>query len=133
MPPKLEVFSIATTDDVVHVRQFVRKWAADLKFSLVDQTKLITATSELARNTFQHGGGGTMTAEIVENGARQGIRLTFEDHGPGIQDIELAMRGGFSTGKGMGLGLSGSKRLVNEFNIKSEAGRGTTVSITRWK
>lgn len=133
MPPKHEVLSIASADEVVQVRQFVRKWASDLKFSLVDQTKLVTATSELARNTLQHGGGGTMTAEIVENGARKGIRLTFEDHGPGIEDIDLAMRGGFSTGKGMGLGLSGSKRLVNEFDIKSEAGRGTIVSITRWK
>ncbi|MGB7190065.1 MAG: anti-sigma regulatory factor [Acidobacteriaceae bacterium] len=133
MPPKREVLSIESTDDVVRVRQFVRKWASDLKFSLVDQTKLVTATSELARNTVQHGGGGTMKAEILENGLRLGIRLTFEDHGPGIQDIELAMRDGYTSGTGLGLGLSGSKRLVNEFDIKSEAGRGTTVSIARWR
>lgn len=133
MPPKHEVLLIENSDDVVRIRQFVRKWALELKFSLVDQTKLITATSELARNTVQHGGGGTVNAEIIENGPRLGIRLTFEDHGPGIQDIELAMRDGYTSGTGMGLGLSGSKRLVNEFDIKSEAGRGTTVSIIRWR
>lgn len=133
MPLKHEVLSIENSDDVVRVRQFVRKWALELKFSLVDQTKLITATSELARNTVQHGGGGTMKAEIIENGPRLGIRLTFEDHGPGIQNVELAMRDGYTTASGMGLGLSGSKRLVNEFDIKSEVGRGTTVSITRWR
>lgn len=133
MPFRNETLPIAGPDDVVRVRQAVRAWAAELKFGLVDQTKLVTATSELARNTLQHGGGGVMKASLVENGPRKGIRLTFEDHGPGIQDIDLAMRDGFSTGSGMGLGLSGSKRLVNEFEMKSEVGRGTTVTVTRWK
>jgi serine/threonine-protein kinase RsbT len=107
--------------------------ASELNFNIVDQTKLVTATSELARNTLQHGGGGGMKATIVENGLRKGIQLTFEDQGPGIQNVELAMRDGYTTANGMGLGLSGSKRLVNEFDIKSEVGRGTTVTITRWK
>lgn len=133
MTPRNDVLPIVTSDDVVRVRQVARSRAAELKFSLVDQTKLVTATSELARNTLEHGGGGTMSVEVVENGMKRGIRLTFEDHGPGIQDIELAIRDGFSTGSGLGLGLSGSKRLVNEFDIKSEVGRGTTVTITRWK
>jgi serine/threonine-protein kinase RsbT len=130
---KSDVYSIAASDDVVRVRQIARQWAAELKFSLVDQTKLVTATSELARNTLEHGKGGRMKAELVENGVRKGIRLTFEDDGPGIANIELALRDGYTTGGGLGLGLSGSKRLVNEFEIKSEAGRGTTVTITRWK
>lgn len=133
MPFRNETLPISSPDDVVRVRQAVRAWAAELKFGLVDQTKLVTATSELARNTLQHGGGGVMRASLVENGTRKGIRLTFEDRGPGIQNMDLAMRGGFSTGSGMGLGLSGSKRLVNEFDIKSEVGRGTTVTVTRWK
>jgi len=133
MTPSNDVFPIATSDDVVRVRQVARARAAELKFSLVDQTKLVTATSELARNTLEHGGGGTMTAEIIENGTRKGVKLTFEDHGPGIQDVELAIRDGYTTGNGLGLGLSGSKRLVNEFDIKSEVGRGTTVTIIRWK
>jgi serine/threonine-protein kinase RsbT len=130
---KNETHPITGVDDVVRVRQVVRAWASELKFSLVDMTKLVTATSELARNTVDHGGGGTMKGELVENGLRKGIRLTFEDHGPGIPNIDLALRDGFTTGNGMGLGLSGSKRLVNEFDIKSEVGRGTTVIITRWK
>lgn len=130
---KNETHPIMCADDVVRVRQVVRAWASELKFSLVDQTKLVTATSELARNALEHGGGGAMKGELVENGPRKGIRLTFEDRGPGIQNVDLALRDGFTTGSGMGLGLSGSKRLVNEFDIKSEAGRGTTVVITRWK
>jgi serine/threonine-protein kinase RsbT len=133
MPPKSETHAIASADDVVRVRQVARSWASELKFSLVDQTKLVTATSELARNTLEHGGGGTMNVELVENGSRRGIKLTFQDQGPGIQDLELALRDGYTTGNGMGLGLSGSRRLVNEFDIKSEAGRGTTVTIIRWK
>ncbi len=128
-----ETFPIASADDVVRVRQIVRGLATELKFSLVDQTKLVTATSELARNTLEHGGGGTMRAEVLQVTARRGIRLTFHDDGPGIPNLELALRDGYSTGDGMGLGLSGSKRLVNEFDIKSEVGRGTTVTITRWK
>ena len=130
---KSEQHPIATADDVVRVRQVARSWAAELKFSLVDQTKLVTATSELARNTLEHGRGGTMRVEHVENGVRRGVKLIFEDKGPGIADINLALRDGYTTGGGMGLGLSGSKRLVNEFDIKSEAGRGTTVTIIRWK
>ncbi len=130
---KSDTYPITTGDDVVRVRQVARQWAAELKFSLVDQTKLVTATSELARNTLEHGKGGKMKAELVENGIRKGVRLTFEDNGPGIADINLALRDGYTTGGGLGLGLSGSKRLVNEFDIKSESGRGTTVTITRWK
>ena len=133
MTLRAETFPIATSADVVRVRQISRSWSTELKFSLVDQTKFVTATSELARNTLEHGGGGTMTAEIVENGLRQGLKLTFQDNGPGIPNIELALRDGYTTGGGMGLGLSGSRRLVNEFDIKSEPGRGTIVTIVRWK
>jgi serine/threonine-protein kinase RsbT len=133
MALKSEIFPVQSSNDVVRVRQIVRSWAAELKFSLVDQTKIVTATSELARNTLEHGGGGTMTAEMVENGLRKGIKLKFEDQGKGIADIELALKDGYTSAGGMGLGLSGSKRLVNEFEIKSEPGRGTTVTIVRWK
>jgi serine/threonine-protein kinase RsbT len=133
MPLKSEAHPIASSDDVVRVRQLARSWASELKFSLVDQTKLVTATSELARNTLEHGGGGGVTIEVVENGVRRGIKLTFADRGPGIPNIELALKDGFTTGNGMGLGLSGSKRLVNEFHIESEPGRGTTITIIRWK
>ena len=104
-----------------------------MRFSLVDQTRIITAASELARNTLQHGGGGSVAIEIVENGTRRGLRLTFKDQGPGIPDLELAMKDGYTTGGGLGLGLSGSKRLVNEFTILSKVGEGTEVSITKWK
>ncbi|MDE1162297.1 MAG: anti-sigma regulatory factor [Acidobacteriaceae bacterium] len=133
MPLKSDKFPIASSDDVVRVRQVARQWTAELKFSLVDQTKFVTATSELARNTLEHGKGGYMLAEMLENGIRKGIKLTFVDEGPGIANMELALRDGYTTGGGMGLGLSGSKRLVNEFDIKSEPGRGTTVTIIRWK
>lgn len=133
MPLKTDAHPIASSDDIVRVRQLARSWASELKFSLVDQTKLVTATSELARNTLEHGGGGEVRIEMVENGIRRGIKLTFMDRGPGIPNIELALRDGYTTGSGMGLGLSGSKRLVNEFEIESEPGRGTTVSIVRWK
>ena len=133
MALKSDTLPIATSADVVKVRQLVRQWAIELKFSLVDQTKLVTAASELARNTLEHGGGGTVLAAIVEEGARKGIKLSFDDKGPGIANLELALRDGYTTGGGMGLGLSGSKRLVNDFEIKSEPGRGTTVTITRWK
>ena len=133
MALKSEAFPVMSSADVVKVRQVVRQWAGDLKFSLVEQTKLVTATSELARNALEHGGGGTMLAEVLEDGARKGIKLVFDDKGPGIADIELALRDGYTTGGGMGLGLSGSKRLVSDFQIKSEPGRGTTVTIIRWK
>ncbi len=133
MALKTETFPICTSNDVVRVRQVARSWASELKFSLVDLTKFVTATSELARNTLEHGGGGTMTANVVDSGAKKGIQLIFKDEGPGIPNIELALRDGYTTGGGMGLGLSGSKRLVNDFDIKSEPGRGTTVTIVRWK
>lgn len=133
MALKSESFPVMSSADVVKVRQVVRQWAAELKFSLVEQTKLVTATSELARNALEHGGGGSMLAEMVEDGARKGVKLTFDDKGPGIANIELALKDGYSTGGGMGLGLSGSKRLVSDFQIKSEPGRGTTVTIIRWK
>jgi serine/threonine-protein kinase RsbT len=133
MALKSETFPVMSSADVVKVRQVVRQWTAELKFSLVEQTKLVTATSELARNALEHGGGGSMVAAVVEDGARRGIKLIFEDKGPGIANIELALKDGYSTGSGMGLGLSGSKRLVSDFQIISEPGRGTTVTITRWK
>ena len=127
-----ENLPIAAEIDVVAVRRRVRELAAKLGFSLVDQTKLITAASELARNTMIYGGGGSMQAEAL-NGPRTGLRLTFQDHGPGIPDIGLALRDGFTTGSGLGLGLGGAKRLVNDFQISSRVGEGTTVTITRWK
>lgn len=128
-----EVLQIRTGEQVVGVRQVVRSTAADLGFSLVDQTRIVTAASELARNTLQHGGGGTMKLEVLNNGSRRGLRLTFEDHGAGIPDIELALKDGYSTCGGLGLGLSGSRRLVNEFSISSSLGEGTRVIVTKWK
>lgn len=127
-----ESVPIKSEPDVVTVRRCVREVSAQLGLSLVDQTKIITAASELARNTIIYGGGGTMQVETL-NGPRTGVRLTFEDHGPGIPDIELALRDGFTTGSGLGLGLGGSKRLVNEFDIVSRPGQGTRITITRWK
>ena len=124
--------AVRVSQDVVAVRQVVREWAVAVGFSLVDQTKLVTAASELARNAIMHGGGGRATIEIVSDGVRHGIRLVFEDDGPGIPDVELAMRDGYSTGGGLGLGLSGSKRLSNEFSISSSPGKGTRVGIGRW-
>jgi serine/threonine-protein kinase RsbT len=128
-----ESLPLTTPDHIVIVRQAVRLRAVELGFSLVDQTKIVTAASELARNAMTHGGGGRATIEAVTDGLRRGIRLTFEDDGPGIADIEQAMRDGFSTGGGLGLGLSGAKRLSNEFSIASSPGVGTRVVITRWK
>ena len=125
--------SVATGPDIVTTRQMVRTWAVDAGFGLVDQTKIITAASELARNTVQYGGGGTLQIEILEDGRRRGLRPTFADQGPGIANVEQAMRDGYSTGNGLGLGLSGSRRLMNEFSITSEPGRGTRVVATRWK
>ena len=130
---KHEVLPLKNSNDVVMARQKVRQWAIELRFSLVDQTKLVTAASELARNALDHGKGGEMTIEVLSVGARSGLRLTFEDHGPGIPDIEQALKDGFTTGSGMGLGLGGSKRLVNEFSIESEVGKGTRVTVVRWK
>ena len=133
MTPRQESLQIDSGERLVAVRQAVRAKAEELRFSLVDQTRIITAASELARNTLQYGGGGSVAIEIVENGTRRGLRLTFKDQGPGIPDLELAMKDGYTTGGGLGLGLSGSKRLVNEFTILSKVGEGTEVSITKWK
>jgi len=130
---RTELLPIRGEPEVVMVRQIVRAWCVDLKFSLVDQTKMVTAASELARNTLIHGGGGTVDLQVVEEGDRRGLRLVFEDKGPGIPDIPLAMKDGYTTGSGMGLGLGGSKRLVHDFEISSEPGQGTRVSIIRWK
>jgi serine/threonine-protein kinase RsbT len=124
---------VASDEDVVRVRHLVREWAVAAGFSLVDQTKLVTAASELARNLVQYGGGGELHIETLNSGPRLGLRLTFEDRGPGIADIQQAMRDGFTTGGGLGLGLGGAKRLVNEFEIQSRPGEGTRVAITRWK
>jgi serine/threonine-protein kinase RsbT len=133
LAPESDLLRIDGSEDVVTVRRIVRERAIALGFSLVDQTKLVTAASELARNTYLHGHGGAVRLESVFDGARRGLRLTFEDQGPGIPDIERAMRDGFTTGGGLGLGLSGSKRLCQEFSISSTPGVGTRVSITRWK
>jgi serine/threonine-protein kinase RsbT len=124
---------VRSGEQVVRVRQVVRQWAVDLKFSLVEQTKIVTAASELARNTVDHGGGGILTLETLTSGPRPGLRLTFEDKGPGIPDVALAMREGFTTGGGLGLGLSGAKKLSNEFVIVTRVGEGTRVTITRWR
>jgi serine/threonine-protein kinase RsbT len=128
-----ETAPVRAESDVVRVRQLVRRWALDLKFSLVDQTKIVTAASELARNTLNYGGGGTMRIELLEAGVRTGLRLIFEDQGPGIPDPDLALKDGYTTGNGLGLGLSGSKRLMNEFELVSLVGQGTQVTVTRWK
>jgi serine/threonine-protein kinase RsbT len=124
---------IRTSDDVVRVRQVTRTLAVEAGLSLVDQTKIITAASELARNALDYGGGGHVLLDIVENGGRRGLRLVFEDAGPGIPDVEAAMKDGFTTGKGLGLGLGGAKRLSNEFAIVTKPGEGTRITIARWK
>lgn len=124
---------IRTAEDVVAVRQAVRQRGIALGFNLVDQTKIVTAASELARNTLQHGGGGAVTIDGVEDLGRRGLRLTFEDRGPGIPDVQLALKDGFTTGTGLGLGLSGARRLSNDFQIDSRLGEGTRVVITRWR
>ena len=124
---------VRSAEDVVLVRQIVRQWAIELKFSLVDQTKVVTAASEIARNTVDYGGGGTIRLEMVNQAERRGLRLVFEDKGPGIPDIEQALKDGFTTGHGLGLGLGGARRLVNEFSITSGPGEGTRISMTKWK
>ena len=124
---------LASEQNIVASRQLVRTLCLQLKFSLVDQTKMITAASELSRNTLVHGGGGHMRWEFVERNGKRGLQLHFEDQGPGIKDMGLALTDGWTSGGGMGLGLPGSKRLVNDFEIHSEPGLGTRVSITRWK
>jgi serine/threonine-protein kinase RsbT len=128
-----ESLEVRSASDVVTVRQVVRTWAVDAGFSLVDQTKMVTAASELARNTIDYGGGGTAHLELLNDGPRRGLRVAFEDQGPGIPDIQRALTDHFTTGNGLGLGLGGAKRLVNEFDITSRVGEGTRVVITRWK
>jgi serine/threonine-protein kinase RsbT len=130
---KSESMELRSSEDIVRVRQEVRKSAVALGFGIVDQTKIVTASSELARNTVDYGGGGTVRIETVQNDRRSGLRLVFEDQGPGIEDIDRALRDGYTSGSGMGLGLGGSKRLSHEFEIFSTLGEGTRVSIVRWK
>lgn len=130
---KSETTRLESSDDIVLVRQKVRVFAVQQGFSLVDQTKIVTAASELARNTVTYGGGGTLLLEAVSNSGRPGVRLTFEDHGPGIPDVNLALKDRYTTGTGLGLGLGGARRLSNEFTIESKVGEGTRVMITRWK
>lgn len=130
---RAEEMPVRSSQDVVLVRQAVRAWAIAQGLGLVDQTKIVTAASELARNTVDYGGGGTLKLEALAEGARKGLRLTFEDQGPGIPDVKLALTDGYTSGGGMGLGLSGSRRLVNEFDLWSEVGKGTRVTVTRWK
>jgi serine/threonine-protein kinase RsbT len=124
--------SIAGDEDVVRVRQLVRAHAVAAKLSLVDQTKLVTAASELARNTLVYGGGGEAAVETIDNGARRGVRIVFSDDGPGIADVELALTDGYTSGGGLGLGLGGARRLVDEFKLDTAPGTGTTVSVTKW-
>jgi serine/threonine-protein kinase RsbT len=130
---KTETIPIRTSSDVVLVRQRVRVLSIEMKFSLVEQTKIVTAASELGRNTLEHGGGGSLELAVITNGARRGIRLRFIDQGPGIADVALALKDGYTSGSGMGLGLGGSKRLMNEFEIDTKPGSGTTVTAIRWK
>ncbi|AXC14467.1 anti-sigma B factor RsbT [Acidisarcina polymorpha] len=130
---KTETVPIQTSSDVVVVRQRVRVWTTEMKFSLVEQTKIVTAASELGRNTLEHGGGGSLELALLINGSRRGIRLRFSDQGPGIPDVALALRDGYTSGSGMGLGLGGSKRLMNEFEIETAPGVGTTITTVRWK
>jgi serine/threonine-protein kinase RsbT len=130
---KSDRLSVQNSRDILTVRNVVRMWAADLGFNLVDQTKMITAASELARNTVDYGGGGEVVLEMLNDTPRRGLRLVFSDQGPGIHNIELALKDGYTTGSGLGLGLGGAKRLVNDFNIQSEPGKGTRIAITRWK
>jgi serine/threonine-protein kinase RsbT len=124
---------IVSDADVVRVRQATRELVVAASLSLVDQTKMVTATSELARNTLIYGGGGTATLEIVDNGQRSGVRATFTDAGPGIPDVELALRDGYTSGNGLGLGLSGARRLVDEFELDTKVGEGTRVTVTKWR
>ena len=130
---KSDVLPLRTEHDIVQARQHVRKLTQEAGFGLVDQTKMVTAASELARNAVTYGGGGTVRWEVLTEGIRRGVRLHFIDEGPGIPDLQLALTDGWTSGSGMGLGLSGAKRLVNEFEIESAPGRGTRVTVTRWK
>jgi serine/threonine-protein kinase RsbT len=127
-----ERLTVASDQDVVRVRQLVRTVAVDVKLSLVDQTKLVTAASELARNTLVYGGGGSVEVDRISNGRRNGIKIVFADDGPGIVDVDLALTDGYTTGGGLGLGLSGARRLVDEFEINTAVGQGTKISIVKW-
>lgn len=133
MPPQTERIPVTTEADVVVVRQAVRRRAVEIKLSLVDQTKIVTAASELARNLLIYGGGGEVVIEVIQNGSRLGLQILFADTGPGIPDIDLALKDGYTSGGGMGLGLGGAKRLVNEFELVSKPGEGTQITIRRWK
>jgi serine/threonine-protein kinase RsbT len=130
---KAEQLPLRSEHDILVARQAVRRLGQEAALGLVDQTKIVTATSELARNAVTYGGGGTMTAELVSNGLRRGLRLTFADQGPGIPDVALAMKDGWTSGGGLGMGLSGTKRLVDEFELDTAPGKGTRVTITKWK
>ena len=130
--PAIRELPITGDDDVVRVRQLTRTYAQQVKLSLVDQTKLVTAASELARNTLLHGGGGSVSIEVVADGGRAGVRAVFRDEGPGIEDVALAMTDGWTSGNGLGLGLSGARRLVDEFDLATAAGTGTTVTVVKW-
>ena len=131
--PDSGAMPLAGENDIVMSRQQVRKLTQALKFSLVDQTKMITAASELSRNTVVYGGGGEMRWQVLTQGVKTGLKLEFEDHGPGIPDVALALTDGWTSGGGLGMGLSGSRRLVNEFDIRTAVGVGTCVTIVRWK
>jgi serine/threonine-protein kinase RsbT len=133
MTSKAERVALNSSEDIVNVRQAVRARAVELGFSLVDQTKLVTAASEIARNTVIYGGGGWAELELLESGGRKGVQIVFEDQGPGIPDINKALQDGFTTGGGLGLGLGGAKRLVNDFEISSTPGSGTRIALRRWK
>jgi serine/threonine-protein kinase RsbT len=130
---KSEIQPVLTENDIVYVRQNVRKWAVEMKFSLVEQTKMVTAASELARNLLIYGGGGEVRLEQLQEGTKMGLRVMFVDEGPGIPDIEQALKDGFTSGKGMGLGLGGAKRLVTDFDIQSVVGKGTRITTTKWR
>jgi serine/threonine-protein kinase RsbT len=130
---RTESLEIRNSNDIVRVRQRTREWSVEVGFSLVDQTKMVTAASELARNTLEHGGGGTARLELLADNGRRGLRLTCQDQGPGITDLEQALRDGYTSRGGLGLGLGGARRLANEFAIESRPGEGTIVTITRWK
>jgi serine/threonine-protein kinase RsbT len=130
---KREVKPVRSDSDVVQVRHAVRALASEMQFSLVDQTKLVTAASEIARNTLQYGGGGTAEIEVVARDGKRGLRMAFEDRGPGIADVAQALRDGYTSGSGLGLGLGGAKRLVNEFDIITRIGEGTRVTLVRWR
>ena len=131
--PGSETLRVRSSDDVVRVRQKARALAIEAGLSLVDQTKIVTAASELARNMIDYGGGGSVTLDIIGSSTRRGVRAVFEDRGPGIANIEQALKDGYTTGNGLGLGLGGAKRLSSEFSIQSQPGEGTKITITRWK